>query len=150
MNNLYNALDAAAILARLEKLEPDAQRQWGKMNVNQMLAHCNASLETAMGLNSPQKLNFFVRLIGRMLKAKFFSEQPFTKNSQTDQSYLITGNPDFESEKAKVIKQLRLFATGGPAKCTSSTHVFFGPLTPEEWAIMQWKHFDHHLRQFGL
>lgn len=48
MNNLYNALDAAEIVARLEKLKPDAQRQWGKMNVNQMLAHCNASLETAM------------------------------------------------------------------------------------------------------
>ncbi|WP_410479057.1 DUF1569 domain-containing protein [Pedobacter psychrodurus] len=36
-----------------------------------------------------------------------------------------------------------------PAKCTRYPQAFFGPLTPEEWALMQWKHFDHHLRQFG-
>lgn len=30
------------------------------------------------------------------------------------------------------------------------TAFFFGNLTPEEWAIVQWKHFDHHLRQFGV
>lgn len=150
MNNLFNPSDTSEILTRLEKLKPGAQRHWGKMNANQMLAHCNVSLETAMGLNSPQKLNAFTRFIGKMLKAKFFGDQPFTKNSQTDKSYIITGNPDFEKEKEKVIQQIVGFSKGGPAKCTTHTHVFFGPLTPEEWSIMQWKHFDHHLRQFGV
>ena len=150
MYNLFNPSDTAEILRRLEKLDPNAPRQWGKMNVNQMLAHCSASLETAMGLNSPEKLNPFLRLIGRMLKGKFFGNKPFTKNSQTDKTYIITGSPDFNSEKRKVIAQIRIFSEGGPAKCTTRTHVFFGPLTAEEWAIMQWKHFDHHLRQFGL
>ena len=150
MNNLFNASDTEGILTRLEKLGPDAQRQWGKMNVNQMLAHCNASLETAMGLNSPEKLNIFLRFIGKMLKGKSFGEKPFIKNSQTDPTYIITGNPDFQTEKDKVMSQIRSFSNGGYAKCTQQVHVFFGPLTPEEWAIMQWKHFDHHLRQFGL
>jgi len=150
MNNLFNASDTEGILTRLEKLGPDAQRQWGKMNVNQMLAHCNASLETAMGLNSPEKLNIFLRFIGKMLKGKYFGEKPFIKNSQTDPTYIITGNPDFQTEKDKVMSQIRGFSNGGHAKCTQQVHVFFGPLTPEEWAIMQWKHFDHHLRQFGL
>jgi hypothetical protein len=150
MNNLFNPSDTEGILTRLEKIKPDAQRQWGKMTVNQMLAHCNASLETAMGLNSPEKLNFMLRFIGKMLKGKFFGEKPFMKNSQTDNTYIITGNPDFETEKEKVIAQVRSFSAGGPSKCTTQTHVFFGPLTPEEWATMQWKHFDHHLRQFGL
>ena len=150
MNNLFNTSDTEGILTRLEKLGPDAQRQWGKMNVNQMLAHCNASLETAMGLNSPEKLNIFLRFIGKMLKGKYFGEKPFIKNSQTDPTYIITGNPDFQTEKDKVMSQIRGFSNGGHAKCTQQVHVFFGPLTPEEWAIMQWKHFDHHLRQFGL
>jgi len=150
MNNLFNPADTEGILTRLEQIKPDAQSQWGKMKVNQMLAHCNASLETAMGLNSPQKLNVFLRLIGKMLKGKFFGEEPFTRNGQTDQSYIIMGNPDFQLEKEKVIAQIRSFSAGGPAKCTRRTHVFFGTLTPEEWAIMQWKHFDHHLRQFGI
>jgi hypothetical protein len=150
MNNLFNPADTEGILTRLEKIKPDAQKQWGKMNVNQMLAHCNASLKTAMGLNSPEKLNVFLRLIGKMMKGKFFGEQPFIKNSQTDKTYIISGNPDFQLEKEKVIGLIRSFSAGGPAECTKQVHVFFGPLTPEEWATMQWKHFDHHLRQFGL
>jgi hypothetical protein len=25
-----------------------------------------------------------------------------------------------------------------------------GKMTPEEWAILMYKHLDHHLRQFGV
>ncbi len=149
MNNLFDPTDALGILTRLEKLSPDATRQWGKMQVNQMLAHCNASLETAMGLNTPKELGFMFRLLGRLLKPQIFGAKPMPKNSQTDKSYIITGNPDFEFEKAKAIQQIKRFSEGGAAKCSTRDHVFFGKLTPEEWAIMQWKHFDHHLRQFG-
>ncbi len=28
-------------------------------------------------------------------------------------------------------------------------HPAFGPLSPAEWGRITWKHFDHHLRQFG-
>ncbi len=149
MNNLFNPTDVANILERIEKLTPAAQRQWGKMTVAQMLAHCTASLQTAMGLDHPQKLPFFLRLIGKLLKKSFFSEKPYPKNSATDKSYIITGDRDFEKEKTTVIKLIKTFAAGGAEKCNRQPHVFFGQLTPEQWAIMQWKHFDHHLRQFG-
>lgn len=43
----------------------------------------------------------------------------------------------------------RLLAAGGPRACTTHPHPFFGPLTPNEWAVQQYKHLDHHLRQFG-
>lgn len=149
MNNLFNQSDAAGIVARLEKLSPDAQGQWGKMNVNQMLAHCNASLETAMGLTFSKRLGLIGRFFGKMMKPAYFSEKPFPKNSATDKTYIITGNPDFETERAKVIRQIKQFSAGGPAQCTRHPQAFFGELTPDEWALMQWKHFDHHLRQFG-
>ncbi len=41
------------------------------------------------------------------------------------------------------------FAAAGPAGCTTHPHTFFGPLTPQEWAALMYKHLDHHLRQFG-
>lgn len=151
MNNLFNATDVAAILNCLEKLTPDAQRQWGKMNVSQMLAHCNASLQTAMGLHTGKRLGLVIRLFGTLLKPSFFGPKPFPKNSATDKDYIIAGDPDFEAEKHKAIRQIKQFSGDGPAKCaTLPPHAFFGKLTPEEWAIMQWKHFDHHLRQFGV
>lgn len=149
MNNLFNSSDAVEILSRLEKLSPNAQKQWGKMNVNQMLAHWNASLETAMGITSSERVGLIARLFGKLLKPTFFGEKPFPKNSATDQTYIITGKPDFDQAKAKVIRHVKQFADGGTEKCTTNIHAFFGKLTPTEWATMQWKHFDHHLRQFS-
>ena len=56
MNNLYNQSDVLGILSRIEQLSSNSQRQWGKMNVEQMLSHLNAFLETALDLNSPKRI----------------------------------------------------------------------------------------------
>jgi hypothetical protein len=31
-----------------------------------------------------------------------------------------------------------------------SPHPAFGALARTEWGVLTWKHFDHHLRQFGV
>jgi Protein of unknown function (DUF1569) len=36
-----------------------------------------------------------------------------------------------------------------PPGCTTHPHSFFGRMTADEWAILMYKHLDHHLRQFG-
>ncbi|HET6769059.1 MAG TPA: DUF1569 domain-containing protein [Chitinophagaceae bacterium] len=149
MNNLFSQSDTSQILGRIEKLTPDSQRQWGKMNVAQMLAHCNISLETAMGLNIIKPL-LIGRIIGSFLKPKALGEKPFGRNSPTDKSYIFKTDLKFEEEKLATIASVKKFFEGGPAKCTTHPHPFFGKFTPEEWAIFQWKHMDHHLRQFGV
>jgi hypothetical protein len=45
---------------------------------------------------------------------------------------------------------VKSFYDNGPEKCTKHPHPYFGKLSPEEWAILKWKHYDHHLRQFGV
>ena len=32
----------------------------------------------------------------------------------------------------------------------SAVHPTFGPLSPQEWGRLCWKHLDHHLVQFGV
>lgn len=149
MNNLYNQSDVSGILARIEKLTTNSQRQWGKMSVGQMLAHLNVALETALGVNSPKRL-FIGRILGPFVKPNYLSKKPLGKNAPTDKFYILTDNREFETEKIKSFKLIKQFFDGGPTKCTSNPHSFFGQLSPEEWAISQWKHFDHHLRQFGV
>ena len=39
--NLFQGNAEKEILNRLEKLEPNAERLWGKMEITQMLAHCS-------------------------------------------------------------------------------------------------------------
>lgn len=149
MNNLYNQSDVSGILNRIENLSSNSQRQWGKMNVEQMLSHLNTFLETALDLNSPKRL-LIGRILGSFFKSRYISEKRFSMNSRTHKTYIINDIRDFEKEKTKSIELIKLFFDGGISKCTSKPHSFFGNLAPEEWAITQWKHFDHHLRQFGV
>jgi hypothetical protein len=149
MNNLFNQSDVSAILERIEKLTPNSQKQWGKMNVAQMLAHSNMSLETAMGQNFIKRL-FIGRIIGTLLKPRVLGEKPFGKNSPTDKSYIFPDNLNFEGEKSKAVASVNKFFEGGSSGCTTHAHPFFGKFTPEQWAVFQWKHLDHHLRQFGV
>ena len=149
MNNLFDPAHVSEILARIEKLKPGSPRQWGKMNAAQMLAHCNISLETAMG-NKIIKPLFFGSIIGRLVKSVAYNEKPFGRNSPTDKSYIFKDERDFEKEKASLTGSIKKFSELGPAGCTTHPHPFFGRFTPEQWAIFQWKHLDHHLRQFGV
>ncbi|MGE5108462.1 MAG: DUF1569 domain-containing protein [Sphingobacteriales bacterium] len=149
MNNLFNHQDVSEIIGRIEKLTPATQRQWGKMNVAQMLAHCNASIETAMGLNNLPRV-FAGRLIAPFIRKIVLSEKPFGKNSPTAKSYIFPAHLDFNEQKAKAKISIKTFSEGGASRCTTHPHPFFGKFTPEEWAIFQWKHLDHHLRQFGV
>jgi len=150
MNNLYNPADASVIMDRIEKLTSGSQRQWGKMSGAQMLAHCNASLETALGRNVIPQVPYVSRLIGKMMRPGVMGPKPFAKNSPTDKSYIFKTQLDFEEQKARAKNSVKTFSEGGPPACTTHPHPFFGHFSPGEWALFQWKHLDHHLRQFGV
>jgi hypothetical protein len=148
MNNLYNQADFEEIVKRLDNLQSNAVRQWGKMDVAQMLAHLNAFIETSLGKN-PQKRMLIGRILGRFFIKRYVSAKQFSQNAPTGKKYIFTDQQNFEREKFKAIQLIREFYESGSEKCTKLPHPFFGVLTPNEWAIAQWKHFDHHLRQFG-
>ena len=112
MKNLYNEADKNEILNRLENLKVDAVREWGKMNIVQMLAHLNVSIETPLGKNFPKRM-FIGRLIGKLMKKKFLNDQPMAKNSPTDKMYVITdiSIEDFEKEKQRAKSLSSFFIT---------------------------------------
>jgi hypothetical protein len=150
MRNLFNPTDVNTMIGRINKLTPETQRLWGKMTVDQMLAHLNVAMETVNGNHVMKNAPLFARMIGKMMKKGVLSEKQWRKGSPTDKSYIITDKRNFEEEKTKTIAALNEFLAGGPEKCTRHPHPFFGSLSPEEWAIFQWNHMDHHLRQFGV
>jgi hypothetical protein len=149
MKSLYNANDTVEIQRRLAALTGDRQALWGKMNVGQMMAHCVVALEAATGEREiPHRL--IGRLLGRLVKPLALgNDKPLKRNSPTAPEFVIAGDRNFEDERARLAALIDRFATAGPAGCTTRPHAFFGPMTPEEWAILNYKHLDHHLRQFN-
>jgi hypothetical protein len=78
------------------------------------------------------------------------NEEPFRKNSPTAKSLIVADEREFDKEREQLSRLIDKFVSGGAAGCTKHPHSFFGKMTPEEWAVLTYKHLDHHLRQFGV
>jgi hypothetical protein len=119
------------------------------MNPAQMLAHCSLGLEMAAGEIRPPRA-LIGRILGPVVKPMALREsEPMRRNSPTSKELVINGDRDFETERKRLSGLIDRFASAGPAGCTAHPHAFFGSLAPDEWAILMYKHLDHHLRQFG-
>ena len=149
MKSLYQPEQASDVKQRIAGLKPESPRQWGKMNVAQMLAHCSAAMEMATGDSKPSRM-FIGRLLGGLVKSRAINnEEPLRRNTPTAPSLVVADARDLEKEKARLIGLVERFAAAGPQGCTQHPHTFFGKLTADEWARLMYKHIDHHLRQFG-
>lgn len=149
MKSLYNPTDNQELIDRFQQLRPDSPALWGKMNVSQMLAHCQVPLQTAYG-DIKLKRSFFGWLFGNIAKKKLTSGKPWDKSLPTDPAFVMKGDHDFETEKNKLIPLIQRFSKVGPDGITKDQHPFFGKLTSEEWDRLQWNHLNHHLGQFGV
>jgi hypothetical protein len=150
MKSLFDATAADEVRTRLGQLEPHSERRWGKMTAAQMLAHCSVSMQWAVGEVVPEKGALPARVMGRLIKPLVFrNDDPIRKNSPTARSLIVADERDLGKERERLSALIARFAAGGAAGCTRNPHSFFGKMTPEEWAILMYKHLDHHLRQFG-
>jgi uncharacterized protein DUF1569 len=148
MKNLFQPEAVDELLSRIDKLQPASPRQWGKMDVAQMMTHCSATLDMASGqLNLPRV--FIGRVLGPFVKPFFINEKPFSRNSPTAKELVFADPRDFAREQEQLKLKLRQFHQGGERQCTRHPHPFFGPLSPQDWSRGMYKHLDHHLRQFG-
>lgn len=98
MKTLYQKESTDEIIARINELTPSTLRQWGKINVEQMLAPCVLGLERAIGTKYfPQLL--FGKLIGRFFKSAEIGEKPIKKNNPTNPAFLIKSTDGFDKGK---------------------------------------------------
>jgi hypothetical protein len=149
MKNLFEPSTVDELKSRLERLTPQSQRQWGRMDPAQAVAHCTAGLEMALGDFAPPRA-MAGRMIGWAIKPIAFKEsEPMRRNSPTVKGLIINDERDLDAERRKLCGTIDRFAAAGPQGCTSHPHSFFGRLTPDEWSAWMYKHLDHHLRQFG-
>lgn len=150
MKNLFEAATVEEVKGRMAQLRPDSERLWGKMNPAQAVAHCSAGLELAVGDRTPPRV-LVGRIMGWIVKPLVLrNDEPMRRNSPTIKDLVVLDERDLGTERERLRGLIDRFAASGPAGCTAHPHSFFGRLTPEEWAILMYKHLDHHLRQFRV
>src|SRR5436190_7008417 len=103
MKNLFEPETLNDVVSRIDKLQPTSQRQWGKMDAAQMMAHCSITMDIASGrLNLPRI--FIGRIIAPFFKSIYTNEKPFGKNGPTGKELIVADQRDFarEQEQLKV------------------------------------------------
>ena len=67
--NIFTKEVSDQIINRINQLTPETKPQWGKMNVAQMLAHCNVTYEMIYTDKHPEP-NFFMGIILKLFNFK--------------------------------------------------------------------------------
>lgn len=152
IEDMFDAQGKDKMIARINALTPDTQPQWGKMNVGQMLAHCNVAYEIVHepGKHSPPGFigKFFANLFAKGVV--FGEDKPYPKSGQTAPMFLVDETQDFEAEKARMIGYIEKTFAEGTARFEGLENMTFGKLSSRQWNTMFSKHLDHHLTQFGV
>jgi hypothetical protein len=150
MKNAFDLQDTTEFISRIEKLSPTTKPNWGKMNVEKMLAHCNITYEKIYD-DIQIKSNSFKKLLLKIfVKNAVVNEKPYKKNGQTAAEFIIKNDRDFETERKRLIEYIKRTQQLGENYFDQKESLSFGILTKQEWSNMLSKHLDHHLTQFGV
>lgn len=147
--NIFTKEVSQTLISRIENLKTDSQAKWGKMNVAQMLAHCNVTYEMIYE-DKHQKPNFFMKIILKLFVKKIVTNEiPYKQNSPTAPQFVMVDAKNFEEEKKRLINHIEKTKELGEKHFDNKESFSFGVLSKIEWNNMLYKHLDHHLNQFG-
>jgi len=148
VRTLLDSETRASIVERAARLSAKTAGRWGSMDASQMMRHCAEALRGSLGEVRHQPLG--KRLFHtRAMKFLVFRVLPFPKNAPTAPELRRTEAAVLDAERTRFVELVNRYAAL-PAADPLVEHPFFGVLTQREWAELEFKHLDHHLRQFGV
>lgn len=150
-NSLLNPEDLIQIKRRIQSLNENSERKWGRMNVGQMLRHCDLVLKVGLGQLILPKINFFFKAIGTVTKNEMrIFNNGIPKNMPTFKAVKVSENCNFEKSRAEILVTIDDFISKAEKNNLISQHELFGKMTAQDWGFMEYKHLNHHLKQFGI
>ena len=135
----------------MDKLAASTKPVWGRMRVEQMLAHMNDAFRISLGMKQAEdKSNFITNRI--VFPVAVYVLPGFPKNAGTakelNQEKMGTAPRDFYTEHEYLKKMMDVFNEREGEKL--KPHPMFGKLSKQQWRDLLVKHLDHHLKQFGV
>ncbi|KUJ55744.1 DUF1569 domain-containing protein [Chryseobacterium aquaticum] len=151
MENVFDAKDAQNYINRINNLVEETHGLWGRMTVDQMLAHCCITYEMVYEPEKHKKPGAIAKFILKnFVKSKVVGEKAYPRDSPTAPQFLIKERRDFDEEKKRLIGYIQKTQQLGPAAFDGKESFSFGKLSSREWNNMFAKHLNHHLSQFGV
>ena len=139
-----------AFKERFGNLKPDSPRQFGKIDVAQMLHHLDLAVRVSLGeVQLKDESNIFARTLGPIL---VFYILPWPKGKiKAPDSFTPPAELPFEDERHRLFGHMNAFIERAEREPRTTTpHPMFGSSTLRFWQRMHGKHMNYHLEQFGV
>ncbi len=147
MKTLFDGSSRNELLERLRHLAPDKQPLWGRMTAHEMVCHLNVALRQCLGEVDLGKAGG--PLSHWPLNWLAIHVMPWPKGAKTAPGLLgskpATWDSDLDTLSGLVEKFGKRDETG-----PWPPSVVFGRISGRSWGVLEHRHLDHHLRQFGL
>lgn len=147
---LLNQESAPNILDRLNHLSAESAPSFGKMNASEMMKHCRIAMQAALG-RVEVKANFIFKILfARWIRSKITNDEFYKPGNPTAKEFVTFDKGlSFEKERKELIETIEDFIKMSDSDLENTNHGLFGKMAAWEWRKSQWKHLDHHLKQFG-
>lgn len=145
---MFEPAARSELLARLRSLSPQARPGWGRMTAPQMVAHLSDQMRHTLGDSACQLRGGPLRWAPLRHAVIYWVPWPRGRLKGPPEAFLTqptSWNADLETLETLV----RRFAEREGAD-TWPEHALLGRMSERDWGAFCHKHFDHHLRQFGV
>jgi hypothetical protein len=148
MPSLFDAQVRKAIVDRISHLAPDRKPIWGRFTAPEMVCHVSCDLRQGLGeLDAGPPSGPLARFPLNWL-AIHVMRWP-TGKGKSPPAFLATRPTTWAADMSRLRDLIERFGTRGPFARWPASRVF-GHISGRSWGVMEHKHLDHHLRQFGV
>lgn len=144
---MWNENDRAEVLRRFAGLSPAATPKWGSLDAPRMVTHVTDALRASLGelRLAPKGGPLGVWPINALVMFHL----PWPKSAPTAPELLQRSPANWAAELSALESAVDRFVARD-INDTWTPHAAFGKLSGEQWGRLMYRHFDHHLTQFGV
>ena len=148
MPSLFDPQVRTAILDRVSRLTRARKPVWGRFTTNEMVCHVSCGLRQGLGeLEADPPSGPLARFPLNWLMIHVL---PWPKGKgQSPPEFLATRPTMWAADVSRLRDLIARFAARGPAAPWPPSRVF-GRISGSSWGVLQHKHLEYHLRQFGV
>lgn len=148
MPSLFDPQVRSATVGRISRLTPDRKPVWGRFTAPEMVCHVSCDLRQALGeLDAGPPSGPLVRF---PMNWFVIHVMPWPKGKgKSPPEFLATRPTTWAEDVARLRDLVERFAARGARAAWPESRVF-GRISGASWGVMEHKHLDHHLRQFGV
>ena len=148
MSSLFDPNARARILDRISRLAPDRKPSWGRFTAPEMVCHVSSGLRQGLGeLEAGPASGPFASFPLNWLVIHVL---PWPKGKgQSPPEFLTTRPTTWTADVGGLRDLVQRFGARGPSAKWPASRAF-GAISGRSWGVLQHKHLDYHLRQFGV